>query len=231
MRNLAIIPARSGSKGLEDKNIKQLLGKPMIAYTIEAALASGLCDCVHVSTDSNAYAQIARNYGAEVPFLRKKALASDTAGTWDVVKWALDSYREAGREFDLVTLLQPTSPLRTASDILQAYQILKEKNAKAVVSVCEMDHSPLWSNVLPADGNMNGFLREELIGRRQGLPSYYRLNGAIYMVQAALLQEETLNLYGDRTYAYVMSKENSIDIDDELDFIIAETIMARRKGL
>ena len=230
MRHLAIIPARSGSKGLKDKNIKMLNNKPMMAYTIEAALGAGIFDGVHVSTDSQEYAEIAKAYGADMPFLRSEALATDGAGTWDVVSWTLEAYRRQGREFGLVTLLQPTSPLREADDIQAAYKIFMEKNADAVVSVCEMEHSPLWSNTLPEDGNMDGFLRQ-IQGKgqqRQGLPSYYRINGAIYMVKASLLKDEPMNLYGKHTYAYIMPKERSADIDDEYDFTVAEVMMTRR---
>lgn len=227
MRSIAIIPARSGSKGLKDKNIKLLKDKPMLAYTIEAALASGKYDCVHVSTDSESYAEIARAYGADQPFLRKEELSTDTAGSWDVVRWVLEQYQRLGQDFDMVTLLQPTSPLRNAADIEEAFSIFQEKAAEAVVAVCEMDHSPLWSNVLPEDGCMDGFLNQTVNMGRQKLPTYYRINGAIYMVRTDLLWQENLNLYGAKTYAYVMPKERSVDIDDELDFIMAETIMKR----
>lgn len=227
MKHLAVIPARSGSKGLRDKNVKVLNDKPMMAYTIEAALKAGVFDVVHVSTDSQDYAQIARTYGADVPFLRDKALATDGAGTWDAVKWTLESYARAGEEFCLVTLLQPTSPLRTADDIRAAQRIFGEKDADAVVSVCEMEHSPLWSNTLPGDGNMDGFLKDARGQRRQGLSTYYRINGAVYMLKVSLLQEEPMNLYGKNTYAYIMPKERSVDIDDEYDFAVAEAILTR----
>lgn len=127
LKHIAIIPARSGSKGLKDKNIKLLAGKPMVAYTIEAAKQSGIFDCVHVSTDSDEYARIAREYGADVPFLRSDELSSDTAGSWDVVRWTMAQYAKLGQVFDCVTLLQPTSPLRTDEDIQNAYRLLQEK--------------------------------------------------------------------------------------------------------
>lgn len=225
MKNIAIIPARSGSKGLKDKNIKLLNGRPMLAYTIEAALLSGKYDCVHVSTDSEKYAQIAKENGADVPFLRSAELSTDTAGSWDVVRWTLEEYRKLGKEFEMVTLLQPTSPLRNSEDIQNAFSILEKQQAKAVVSVCEMEHSPLWSNVLSEDGCMNGFLDKVQDVGRQKLPTYYRINGAIYMLKTSLLMQKDMNLYGLGTYAYVMPKERSVDIDDELDFIMAETIM------
>lgn len=227
MKHIAIIPARSGSKGLPDKNIKLLHGKPLIGYAIEAAEQANLYDCVHVSTDSEQYAQIAREAGADVPFLRSEELSSDTAGSWDVVRWVLAQYAARGQEFDMVTLMQPTSPLREAEDIRQAYRIFTEKSADAVVSVCEMDHSPLWSNTLPEDGCMNGFLNRAANAGRQSLPTYYRINGAIYMLQTGLLAEGAPGLYHEGTYAYVMPKERSIDIDDEMDFEIAQVLMKK----
>lgn len=120
MRAIAIIPARSGSKGLKDKNIKELNGKPMMAYTIEAANSCGIFDCVHVSTDSEKYANIARKYGADVPFLRGDELSGDNSSSWNFVRYVLFMYSKLGIEYDLFSLLQPTSPLRTAEDINNA---------------------------------------------------------------------------------------------------------------
>lgn len=224
LKHIAVIPARSGSKGLKDKNIKPLNGKPLMAYSIEAALESGLFDCVHVSTDNPEYAGTARRYGAEVPFLRSPELSSDTATTWDAMRYVLEEYRKLGKEFDTLAVLQPTSPLRTSQDIRAAYRILEEKQADSVVGVCEVEHSPLWSNTLPEDGCLKGFIREEANGPRQKLSSYYRINGAVYIVSVSLLLKKG-TLYGERGYASVMSKEHSIDIDDELDFAMAEFLM------
>lgn len=149
MRSIAIIPARSGSKGLPDKNIRPLNGKPLLAYSIEAALASGLFDTVHVSTDSERYADIARQYGADEPFLRSAETSSDTASSEDAIREVLRRYEEMGQRFDAFMLLQPTSPLRTADDIRAAFGVMEEKQAESVVSVCEVEHSPLWCNTLP----------------------------------------------------------------------------------
>ena len=130
-----------------------------------------------------------------------------------------------GQEFELVTLLQPTSPMRDAEDIRNAYGIFEEKQADAVVGVCEMDHSPLWSNTLPEDASMNGFLDRVANIGRQSLPSYYRINGAIYMLKTEMLAQENAGLYREGTYAYIMPKERSIDIDDAFDFKIAEALL------
>ena len=137
MSNIAIIPARSGSKGLKDKNIKELCGKPLFAYSIEAALKSSCFDEVMVSTDSEKYAEIARRYGASVPFLRSVSTSSDIASSWDMVDEVLAGYRDLGREFETFCLLQPTSPLRTAKDIIAAYKLYNDKASFSVVSVCE----------------------------------------------------------------------------------------------
>ena len=209
MKHLALITARSGSKGLKDKNIKLLEGKPLLVYSIEAARQSGKFDCIHVSTDSEKYAQIARKYGADVPFLRDAALATDTAGTWDVLRAVVQQYAAIGQQFDTITLLQPTSPLR---------------DAQSVVSVCEAEHSPLLCNTLKEDQSMCGFVDLQKVGRRQDMGTYYRLNGAIYLQTTELLMSQG-DLYGEHSYACVMSQEHSIDIDTALDFQIAETIM------
>lgn len=230
MKNIAVIPARSGSKGLKNKNIKLLNGKPLLVYSIEAALKSELFDCVHVSTDSEQYADIAREYGANVPFLREEELATDSAGTWDVLRRVVEQYKELGKTFDTVCLLQPTSPLRDERDIQRAYQIYREKKADSVISVCEADHSPLLCNTLNEKGSMRGFIDINKIGRRQELFNYYRLNGAIYIQRIELLMKKQ-DLYGERSYAYVMEKLHSVDIDDAFDFLMAEAALNYMENL
>ena len=222
MRNIAVIPARSGSKGLKNKNIKDLCGKPLMAFSIEAAVESGLYDVVHVSTDSEEYAQIARMYGADVPFLREGSLAQDDSTTWDAMRYVIEQYKDLGKEFDTLTVLQPTSPLRDADDIRGAWVFFNDKDANMVSSVVEMEHSPLWSNVLPKDFSMENFEDENVTYLpRQNLPTYYRENGAIYILKVEHLYSK-MNLYKNGCYAYIMSKYNSIDIDDETDFLLAE---------
>lgn len=225
-RIIAIIPARSGSKGLQNKNIRLCAGKPLMAYTIEAAIKAGIFECVHVSTDSEEYAAIGREYGADIPFLRSADTSSDKASSWDVVLEVLKKYSELKRKFDIVMLLQPTSPLRDADDIIGAYKEYVEKKAKAIVSVCEMEHSPMWSNTLPDDLSMDGFIEKQGYGRRQEFSIYYRLNGAIYMTEINFLQTEQM-IYRKGCYAYVMDREKSIDIDTIFDFNIAEYILKK----
>ncbi|MBO5207810.1 MAG: acylneuraminate cytidylyltransferase family protein [Lachnospiraceae bacterium] len=227
MRNIAIIPARSGSKGLKDKNIKELCGKPLLAYSIATAKESGVFEHIMVSTDSEVYASIAQKWGAEVPFLRSEATSSDTASTWDTVKEVLDNYALIGEKFDSVCVLQPTSPLRTAKDIVSGYELFHQKKANAVVAVCEMEHSPLFSNTLPEDCCMDQFISQEYFATpRQSLPVYYRINGALYIVKESYLRKMD-NLYQRKCYAYVMPRESSIDIDTEYDFMMTELILGR----
>ena len=227
MKNIAIIPARSGSKGLKDKNIRLLNGKPLLAYTIEAAIDSGCYDTVMVSTDSEKYAQIAREYGAEVPFLRGNENSADNASPWEVVKEVLDRYKTLGKEFDTFTLLQPTSPLRDARDIQNAYAELKEKDANAVVSMCELECSMHLVNTLPEDLSMEGFISNEQYNiRRQDIRPYYRFNGAIYVSKVETFYQH-MNIYDDKCYAYIMDRNRSYDIDDENDLKIVEALMKK----
>ncbi|MCI9083281.1 MAG: acylneuraminate cytidylyltransferase family protein [Lachnospiraceae bacterium] len=227
MKNIAVIPARSGSKGLKDKNIKLLNGKPLLAYAIEAAQNTKLFDRIHVSTDSEEYAEIGIHYGADIPFLRDMATSSDTALMWDAMRFVLNKYEEYKEHFDTITVLQPTSPLRTSEDIACAFRFFRDKQANMISSVCEMEHSPLWSNTLPEDLSMKDFEDEKLAYLpRQSLPVYYRENGAVYILKVEHLYSAS-NVYKEKCYAYIMPKQHSIDIDDELDFAMAEILMKK----
>ena len=231
MTNIAIILARSGSKGLKDKNIKLMNGRPLIAYSIEAAKISGLFDVVHVSTDSQKYADIAIEYGADEPFLRSEEMSSDTADSWDAVLEVLRQYKNLGKEFDMVTLLQPTSPIRTGEDIKNAFEIFKAKDANAVISVCESDHPIEWYRPLRKDNDMSAFATsEEKWGRRQDAEKYYRMNGSIYMLKTTYLKEKPRNIIRNKVYAYVMDRYSSVDIDTQFDFDIAEAIIKKLNG-
>ena len=224
MKNLAIIPARSGSKGVKDKNIRDLCGKPLMAHTIEAAIASGEFAEVMVSTDSEQYSEIAQMHGAQVPFLRSAATSSDTASSWDMVEEVLTNYQKLGKSFDTFCLLQPTSPLRTSGDIKQAYKIYKEKAEFAVVSVCEAEHSPLWCGHLPDTNEFINFVDTSKLQQRQAGRKFYRLNGAIYIVNIEKFKTDR-KLYQKGSFAYIMSQVRSVDIDTELDFKLAEVTM------
>lgn len=221
--NIAIIPARGGSKRLPNKNILPFSGKPLITWTIEAALESQLFDMVLVSTDSQDIADIAINAGATVPFLRPAQLANDTATTNDVIthiiEWVELHYRKVSR----VTLLQPTSPLRDANNIKEAMALYVMKNALAVISVCELEHPIQYCNRLSANLSMEGFLPIAANRRSQELEPYYRLNGAIYIFDRRFVGKMS-DIYSKGSIAYIMSKLKSVDIDDEFDFNMAEFI-------
>lgn len=226
---LAVIPARGGSKGVLGKNIKELAGKSLIVYTIEAAINSGVFEKVIVSTDSTEIADIAKKNGAEVPFIRPKEISGDVVSSDEVIKHAVDFFEDKGDTFTEVCKLQPTSPLRNGIHIKAAYKLFQEKDANFVVSVCECEHSPLWSGKLGDDLSMDDFVRDEIkLACRQKLTTYYRLNGAIYMAKMDAFKRER-GFFGVNGYAYLMRQEDSIDIDSELDFKVAECIMEERK--
>ena len=226
MRNIAIITARSGSKGLPNKNILPLDGKPLIAHTIIAAKESGMFDTVMVSTDSEEYAAIAREWGAEVPFLRSEENSSDKAGSWAVVREVLDEYKKRGEEFDTLTLLQPTSPLRNAEDIRNAYKLMEEKGAHSVVSVSEALVSPLSCYIIPPDLCMGDLVNRANNTRRQD--TYHYVNGAIYTVRIDTFPEDNF-IYDNTCYVYIMPEERSVDIDTALDFMLVETVIKYNK--
>ena len=223
---LAIIPARGGSKRLPRKNIKELNGKPLIAWTIDAALGAPNVNKVVVSTDDNEIAEISLLSGAEVPFIRPQNLSTDNANSVDVIKHTIEFYAKSGQVFDFIILLQPTSPLRMAADITNAIELLKEKSADAVISVCEVEHSPLWSNTIPLTGSLKSFIKDEVKNiRSQDLATYYRLNGAIYIVETTKFIEQNTLFLNDNIYAYNMNIESSVDIDNEIDFSYAEFLI------
>ena len=223
---LAVIPARGNSKRLPNKNILDLEGKPLIAWTIEAGLSSKYIDSVVVSSDSDNILDISKKFGTDI-IKRPDELASDTATSFDAVKHAIKNTIET---FDYVILLQPTSPLRNNCHIDEAFELLIKMNAAAIISVVEMDHSPLWSNTLPKDRSMVNFLKNEVLNKRsQDLVKYYCLNGAIDICKSEKLLKEKSFFLKENIYAYKMDRESSIDIDDEFDFSIAEFLISRKK--
>lgn len=226
MKTLAIIPARSGSKGLKDKNIIDIYGRPLMDYTIKAARDSDCFDKIMVSTDSKEYADIARECGAEVPFLRSEITASDTAGTWDAVREVLTKYKHYGEEFDYVAVLQPTSPLRNSDDIRGAFNIITEKEESNVVSVTETAHPIQWCFKLDETFSLKEYADSPYsMMRRQDLEVYYQENGAMYLVNAKKIMDEDYNFYYDNCYAYIMPRERSIDIDENIDLVILRAIL------
>lgn len=220
---LGLIPARSGSKGISNKNIKPLYGKPLIAWTIEEAKRCDYIDKIIVSTDSKEIANLSEAYGAEVPFLRPEELATDGAKSIEVVKHIVGVYE---KDYDIIIFLQPTSPLRAAENIKEAFDLLSIKKAKAVVSVCEAEHSPKWMNTLPEDGRMDNFINKNH-QNRQEIETYYRLNGAIYITDIKYFKKNN-SFYGKKTFAYIMSQLDSVDIDNLVDFKFAEFLMKEK---
>lgn len=231
-RVLAIIPARGGSKGIKDKNIRTLHGKPLIAYTIEAAKCSQYVDTVLVTTDSVEIADVAREYGAYVPFLRPAELASDTAKTIDAVMhavtWVKEHMDHQGqrdsegvlRDYNILVLLQPTSPLRTAEDIDGALEWYEKKGAIPLASVSQVEQHPILMRSIEENGTVRKLLSCQSTIRRQDMSAYYYVNGSIYINQIQDLTYETS--FNDNPLAYIIPPEHSIDIDNEKDLILAE---------
>ena len=227
---LGLIPARGGSKAIPKKNIAVVAHKPLIAWTVEEAIESDSLDRLVISTDDLETADIGKKLGAEVPFLRPAELATDTSTSMDVilhtVRWLDDNenYRP-----DYVLLLQPTSPLRTATDIRTSIELLLAKRGDSIVSVCETRHHPLWMTSVNEQGRlMELYPRSAAPTRRQDLPVAFALNGAIYLaLRNFLLSERTF--ISDRTYAYVMPENRSLDIDTPWDLYLADLILRARE--
>ncbi|MDB2153568.1 acylneuraminate cytidylyltransferase family protein [Clostridium butyricum] len=222
---LAIIPARGGSKGIVGKNIKELNGKPLIAYTIEEAKKSEYINRIVVSTDNEGIANISKKYGAEVPFLRPLELAQDDTPTIECVIHMLNVLKENEDYIpDYVCLLQCTSPLRTFNDIDGTIEKLLSTGLDSAASVCEAEVNPYWTNIFNGERLEYFFKDGKEITRRQDLPNVYRLNGAVYVAKCDVLKNE-MTFETEYTTGYVMDKNSSIDIDDIIDFKFAELLM------
>lgn len=225
---LAVIPARGGSKRLPRKNILPLGGRPLICWTILAALGCKYIDRIIVSTDDDEIADVSRKSGADVPFLRPDELAVDDASTIDVVMHLLNELEKKENDYHYIVLLQPTSALRTSGHITEAFDELVGKSQSAIVSVCLAEHHPFWSNKLSETQSMSAFLQKDMHNiRSQDLPNYYRLNGAIYICDVGLLKSEQSFLPSQSCSAYIMSQEDSVDIDTKNDFDRAQLIVDR----
>ncbi|MBK8892445.1 MAG: acylneuraminate cytidylyltransferase family protein [Dechloromonas sp.] len=222
LKILALIPARGGSKGLPRKNILPAGGRPLIAWTIEAARQASCISRVVLSSDDDEIIAEALNHGCEVRFKRPAELASDTASSMDVVLHALNQMPG----YDYMVLLQPTSPLRTAGDIDAAFTLMLEKQAPACVSVCPVEESPYWMYRLEGQSHLRSVLEVPQGGvtRRQDLPDVYSLNGAIYIARVDWLQRQRSFVSAD-TVGYVMPKERSMDIDTPDDYQKLNEIM------
>ena len=228
MKILGLIPARGGSKGVPNKNIKLLGGKPLINYTIEVGLACAEITKLVVSTDSPEIAKISKAAGAEVPFLRPAELATDTSPSIDTVIHAVEFFRKEGNQFDAVCLLQPTSPFRTAEEVQQAISTFVEKDADSLISVRKVPHqfNPHWIFEPNADDD---FLKiatgeSEIITRRQELPPAYYRDGSIYLVKTEVLLKKR-SLYGARIAFSLSENEAFVNIDTMEDWETAEKLI------
>ena len=219
---IALITARGGSKGLPRKNVLPFCGKPLIAHTIDAAKCSAAIHRVIVSTDDAEIAEVAREFGAEVPFMRPQELATDCASSRDVILHALGFLEAQNEPIESFCLLQPTSPLRTSADIDGAFKMFKENNADSLLSITPYDHPVQWAVEVRDDGGLCP--REVGVpGRRQDMSEYCRPNGAMYMFRTDFFKKSEV-YFGENTYGYVMPPERSVDIDTQLDFVVAETV-------
>ena len=219
MSCLAYIPARGGSKGILKKNIVDLNGEPLLAWTIRAAKESGLFDMVFVSTDSEEIAEVARSYGAEVPFLRLPEFAQDISKTIDAVYSDKCRFEALGKRFDTLCLLQATSPFRTAADIRGAMALYCSCGGGGVGSISPAEEHPILMRTRAADARLTNVLKCSSTIRRQDMPAYYKVNGAIY-INAWEEITPTLSL-NDNPFGYVMEQKASLDIDTKEDLVVA----------
>ena len=223
---LGLIPARGGSKGVMRKNIRLVAGKPLIAYSIDSALQSGCLNPVIVSTDDDEIAQVSAAWGAEI-LMRPPDLAGDETPMIAVVRHVIEQLEQERRiRFDYCVLLQPTAPMRTAQDIQSAVNILKDTGADSVVSVYKVgDHHP--SRMYRIEDEKLVPLQSEPPNRlRQSLPPVYHRNGAVYAFQRSLL-ERADSLIGEDVRPYIMSEDRSVNIDNEVDLLLADLLLKR----
>lgn len=227
MKRLLLIPARGGSKGIPRKNLVELGGRPLLAWTVGEALSSGQGRVV-VSTDCGEIAAVAKECGAEVPFLRPSELAGDEVGSWEVAMQALAELEKEGAKFDVLVLLQPTSPLRRAEDIGAAVRLLEASGGPAVVGVCVASTHPWMARRILPGGELEGFCAvPEGVKRRQDFPVAYEVNGAMYAIWTEVLRRAgTFHPAG--ALAYEMPRSRSVDIDTLEDLELARWRLGER---
>lgn len=224
-RVLAYIPIRSGSKGIPDKNIIDVCGKPLVAYSIEAAKKSKYVDRIIVSTDSPKYAEVVKEWGAEAPFIRPAELASDTAVEMDACQHMMCWVKDNWQKFDIVLKLQATSPLRIAEDIDKAIEKIVEKDADSVVTVTEASTHPFWMNTLPVDHSLKNFISKEVARKnRQQLPVYYQLDGLVFAAKWDFLEKHKL-WFSDNSYATITPNVRAVDIDGPIELELVRTLI------
>lgn len=226
MRILGVIPARGGSKGIPNKNKKELLGKPLLQYTIESALAATKLDALVFSSEDESLMTLAKTLNVEVPFKRPEELATDTAGTLEVLQHTVTELAKQQKHFDAVCLLQVTNPFRTSKFIDKAIQKFKESNTDSLISVLEVPHeyNPHWVFKTNAEQNLKLATGDNnIIKRRQDLPKAYYRDGSIYITKTKVLLEQN-SLYGD-TIAYIEADADKyVNIDTMDDWLKAETL-------
>lgn len=228
MRPLIIIPARGGSKGIPKKNIAMLDGRPLIDYTIKAALATAAPCQIILSTDSEEIASVARDCGLDTPYRRPAELATDAAGSREVILDVMDWAEKEGLEYDAVVLLQPTSPLRKPDDIAGA-MALYDDSIDMVVSVAEARSNPYYNCFeADADGYLHVSKGDGLYTRRQDVPPAFEYNGAVYVINPRSIRKMPLGEF-PRRVPYLMPAERSVDIDTPIDLIIASHLLAAAK--
>ncbi|QDT03502.1 CMP-N,N'-diacetyllegionaminic acid synthase [Rubripirellula lacrimiformis] len=225
MKYLGIIPARGGSKGIIQKNLQPLGGRPLIAWTIDAANACRELDHVIVSTDCQQIADTARSFGADVPFMRPPELSTDTATSFDAVCHAVDNVFG----YDAMVLLQPTSPLRSATDLSHAIQHFESSGASSLVSVCPASKHPNWMKTIDANGKLHAYQEQITATRRQDLKPVYALNGAIYISKIDAMRSSG-SIVTDDAVAFVMPPDKSHDIDTEIDLKICEMLLRHQQS-
>lgn len=227
MKLLGIIPARIGSKRIPNKNIKILNGKPLIAWTVIEALKSRYISELVVSTDSYKILEISENYGIKSDgLLRDEKYAQDQSSTVDTIIYEIDKRNIIRKGFTHVMILQPTSPFRTHSDIDNAVELLIKKSAQSIISVSECQHPPQWSNQIDNSLSMNKFYKSLDSNRNsQSYEKSYNINGAIYLIDIEALLSKKAFILKNKSFAYVMNKDRSFDIDDSFDWLQAESYM------
>jgi len=229
---LGVIPARGGSKGVPGKNIRLLAGKPLITYSIERASGSTRIDRTIVSTDDEEIARVASKHGADVPFRRPQHLATDTASMADVLKHSVTWMETEGgvERVDFIACMQPTSPFGTPGDLDRAVQlVLDHEDADAVMSVCEVDHTPYYLKKI-VDERLTPLMPDDdplrpLLNRQQAPITAYRPAGVVSVTRRDILMVGNLR-YGVITLPLILSQEDSVNIDQEIDFVVAESILA-----
>ena len=218
---LALIPARGGSKGIKKKNIIEINGLPLIAYTLKESQNSRYLDRTIVSTEDLEIKEVVEKYGGEVPFLRPIELAQDHSKTIDCIVYSIDMLKKLGEEYDYVMILQCTTPLRKACHIDESIEKIINSTERSLVSVSEVEEHPILMRTLNTDGSLSNLLNKNSTMRRQDFPKVYKVDGAIYIQKIDENFNENISL-NDGKLAYIMDRKYTVDIDEYLDIAKVE---------